>query len=78
MLGPLEDVSFGKFNGVHRQIKYCCSRESFMGCPGMNFMVKLPFYGMVWGFAAFRKELPTARLGQPIPDSISADGFLKS
>jgi hypothetical protein len=30
-------------------------------CPGMNSKAKLPFYGMVQGFAAFRKEIPTAR-----------------
>jgi hypothetical protein len=26
----------------------------------MNFKAKLPFYGMRSGFAAFRKEIPTA------------------
>jgi hypothetical protein len=31
-----------------------------MGCPRKNFKAKLPFNGMREGFAAFRKESPTA------------------
>ena len=48
-----------------------------MGLSRINFKAKLPFYGMRPGFAAFRKEVPTALPDsvRPYPDSFGTDGF---